>query len=64
MIKVSKPANICVNRYSFDSKQRRAIHPNPLRDGSEKAEGFPRGARETKVVRYKSLQLGVVGSNA
>jgi hypothetical protein len=37
---------------------------NPLRDGSEKDEGFPRGARETKVARYKRWQLVVSGWNA
>ena len=41
--------------------KRRANHLYPLRDGSEKAEGFPRGARETMVARYKRRQLGVSG---
>jgi hypothetical protein len=41
-------------RYSLD----------PLRDGPEKDEGFPRGARETIVARYKRRQLVVVGWNA
>jgi hypothetical protein len=31
----------------------RANHPYPPRDGSEKYDGFPRGARETMVERYK-----------
>jgi hypothetical protein len=44
--------------------KRRANHLNPLRDGSEKFEGFTRGARETMVVRYKSSQLRVVGWSA
>jgi hypothetical protein len=44
--------------------QRRACTLDPLRDGSEKDEGFPRRARETMVERYKRLQLVVVGWNA
>jgi hypothetical protein len=43
--------------------KRRANHLYPLRDGSEKDEGFPRGARETMVARYKRRQLGVSGWN-
>jgi hypothetical protein len=40
--------------------QRRANHPDPLRDGSEKYGGFPRRARETIFENYKRSQLGVV----
>jgi hypothetical protein len=61
---VNSPRIYCVARYENNSTQRRANHPNPLRDGSEKDEGFPRGARETMVARYKIQQLGVVGWNA
>lgn len=43
--------------------KRRANPLNRLRDGSEKAEGFPRGARETMVARYKGPQLGMSGWN-
>jgi hypothetical protein len=55
---------ICAECYEFNSKQRRANHLYPLRDGSEKDEGFPRGARETMVARHKSSRLGVSGWNA
>jgi hypothetical protein len=44
--------------------RRRASHLYPPRDGSEKDEGFPRGARETMVARYKKWQLGVSGWSA
>jgi hypothetical protein len=44
--------------------QRRARSLDPLRDGSEKDEGFPHRARETMLARYKRWQLGVVGWNA
>jgi hypothetical protein len=37
---------------------------NPLRDGSEKSDGFPRGARETMLARYKRWQLGASAWNA
>jgi hypothetical protein len=50
--------------YEINSKQRRATALDPLRDGSEKDEGFPRGARETMLARYKRRQLGVVGWRA
>ncbi len=43
--------------------KRRANDPDPLRDGSEKSEGYPRGARETMVARYKRWRLGVSGWN-
>jgi hypothetical protein len=42
----------------------RANHLYPPRDGSEKYDGFPRGAREAMVERYKWPQLGVVGLRA
>jgi hypothetical protein len=52
---------ICHFGFKFPLKtQRRAHILDPLRDGSEKDEGFPRGARETTVARYKRSQLGVV----
>jgi hypothetical protein len=44
--------------------KQRAHNLHPLRDGSEKFEGFPSGARETIVARYKRSQLGVVGLRA
>jgi hypothetical protein len=31
---------ICAVRYAIHSIKRRTHHPNPLRDGSEKFEGF------------------------
>jgi hypothetical protein len=63
MIYASSRHRICAECYEFNSKQRRTNHPDPLRDGSEKYEGFPRGARETMVARYKRLRLGVSGWN-
>jgi hypothetical protein len=44
--------------------QRRAYTVYPLRDGSEKDEGFPHRARETMVARYKRWQLVVIGWRA
>jgi hypothetical protein len=53
---------ICHFGFKFPLKtQRRAHILDPLRDGSEKDEGFPHRARETIVARYKRLLLGVVG---
>jgi hypothetical protein len=49
---------------SLCQTQRCAHNLDPLRDGSEKDEGFPHRARETKLARYKRLQLVVVGWNA
>jgi hypothetical protein len=49
---------------SFCKTQRRAHSLDPLRDGSEKDEGFPHRARETMAARYKRSQLVVVGWNA
>jgi alkane 1-monooxygenase len=44
--------SLCIRRFAFTPAARL------LRDGAEKDEGFPRGARETMVVRHKWSQLG------
>ncbi len=60
-ISASSRYKTCVVCYRIHSNQRRANRINPLRDGSEKSEGFPRGARETMLARYKRRRLGVSG---
>jgi hypothetical protein len=59
-MKASSRRKGCAECYAINSKQCCSNPPDPLRDASEKSEGFPRGARETMVARYKRLQLGVI----
>jgi hypothetical protein len=52
------------NVFAFFVAKRCTNRLHPPRDGSEKYERFPRGARETMVARYKKWQLGVSGWSA